>query len=647
MRLGILKVALAIGCAVALILVLPLTQSTARATTPVRPSDTGLVLNPAPTEWPEDIIDRFNKQAADALARCDEASFNFWKAALLAMAQWVRNAHGLSERVGPTYSLTQDWARYAQEVSEWQFVRGPKCPGMASGTGQATLVPLPEQPTLQPRTFQGDGNYNFVQGLVGANVSVDSQADCEFSAATPALTVLFPVDQLGYPMLPISDAPTTPGDPPSNTGPALPDGPPTPAAPEKLASAPHTPHFDDGDNSLGGTPGIDHLTGGSGVDEFRFGVNPDFPTATGPSVTLSDGDRITDYEPFEKIIIEGVPLSGENIKMHYDPVKNETRIDIHFDDSAGRPSVAPSKTIILNGEIEGTVHIAIECCPGFANQTTIRIGVGEPPPASEPPVSTPPKAATPGGGKSVSPSDKSAQEDKAGDKAEDKAVEKQPVNFESGDTITIAFKATPTAIQAGLEGKEQSSALVMLTSAEPSQPGADKSVKTLLDKDFDKKPVKCALGKEKECTVPLSPAEAASLGIPVNGPRNYQAFVAPSSSGSGVIERPAGAKVKAVETPAGAQVTETAFSIGPQNFIQVDVVGTVAAVALAMTSYSQIYGPLFAINFCREKRHNRCSDEDPRLHLDAVPDSSGAYPAELPHGKVMLVTDARVTSVQP
>lgn len=209
-------------------------------------------------------------------------------------------------------------------------------------------------------------------------------------------------------------------------------------------------------------------------------------------------------------------------------------------------------------------------------------------------------------------------------------------NILSTAAITIDFKATdykatPQAVEAGSEGKEQGGALAKLPMRDPAVPGKDKSTKMALDQGFDKRPVTCVLGKDKECRAQVDADDAVTFGLPVNGPRHYRADVVPSNFTGGVIERSAGAlKVKPPAVPPGVTVQETDFKIGSQNFTQVDFTGPDAQVALAMAAYGQAYGPQFQINSCREKKPGRPFGTASIL--------SSPVASELPHARLSRMT---------
>ncbi len=204
-------------------------------------------------------------------------------------------------------------------------------------------------------------------------------------------------------------------------------------------------------------------------------------------------------------------------------------------------------------------------------------------------------------------------------------------NIQSTTAITIDFKATPQAVEAGSEGKEQAGTLAKLPMSEPAVPGRDKSIRAALDQGFDKRPVTCVLGKDRECRAQVDADDAVTFGLPVNGPRHYRADVAPSNFTGGVIERSAGSlKVKPPAAPSGVAVQETDFKIGSQNFTQVDFTGPEAQVALAMAAYGQAYGPQFQINSCREKK--------PGPPFGAASILSSAFASELPHARLSRMT---------
>jgi hypothetical protein len=212
-------------------------HSTAGATTPVRPPGE-LRFDPAPPTPPDQTIDWLTKQAADALARCDEASFNFWKAGLRSVAQWVmhqnnRSFNTLEERylrsaplertlIRPLLVMQNDllsqWNLYHLAIRNWEYVAPVPCPP-ATAPGQVLLVPLPDQPTLQQRTSQSDGDFKFVQGTqfgtLSVNLAADSGISCTYTGGVSTRLPLVPLAPGG-----VSMAPDTPpgGAPPANPG---------------------------------------------------------------------------------------------------------------------------------------------------------------------------------------------------------------------------------------------------------------------------------------------------------------------------------------------------------------------------------------------------------------------------------------------
>ncbi len=114
-------------------------------------------------------------------------------------------------------------------------------------------------------------------------------------------------------------------------------------------------------NVLNGTKGPDIMSGGPGNDVFGFNYFPNNPSIN----TLDDGERITDYEFGERIVIRGVRIEDDkDIKVVYDAKKNETRIEIDLPHKNDKFEIDGKvhKTIILTGDKRGTLNIDIPCC---------------------------------------------------------------------------------------------------------------------------------------------------------------------------------------------------------------------------------------------------------------------------------------------
>ena len=94
-----------------------------------------------------------------------------------------------------------------------------------------------------------------------------------------------------------------------------------------------------GDDQLIGGAGADTLTGGSGNDSFIM--------------TLGDmsGDRITDYQYGEKLVIDGAPGSASSYKLFYDGADTHLLIDTDGDGNANH-------TLILSGHVQGAISVA-------------------------------------------------------------------------------------------------------------------------------------------------------------------------------------------------------------------------------------------------------------------------------------------------
>ena len=586
-----------------------------------------------------------------------------------ALAQWEESQARWEE------ALKDEVARIRREIDEAMSATPaktpvPDCPRTTPGTGQTQLVPLPDQsaPARQPRSVQTGGDYKFVVGPVEANVATDNQADCEFSAATPTLTVLLPVDASGNPL-------------PFRDGPAAPMGPVTASNPPAGGEAPPAAPAQPPKQVAGGTPGA-----ASEPPKTPAGTPPADGGATTPST-----DKPIWIGPIPPGTLPGLPEAGVTSGGDYGTESKDAKLEpapapAPADATPAKPDAGPQPDRTPpapSGKAEPAKSEPAKTGPPKAElpkaetgkpvsvpegewerwlrdridfHEWLRTGQGKAKLTGLTPMERyilylrllqsggmlPPGKVDPPGGP-VAPESEDSILEEIDEVLRIAAGLPSKPDPDAGGVITISFKATPAAIQAGLEGKEGIGGLVMLTMSEPAMPKADTSTKAVQDKDFDKKALKCARGKDKECTVELDAATAESIGIPANGPRKYQAFVAPSHTGSGVLEKPAGApKVTPPATPSGAQVTETGFTIGDRSFIQVDVVGSAADVALVMAAYSQTYGPLFAINICREKKLDHCGEKEPAPQPGVAPDSPGA--SELPQARVELATGARTRS---
>jgi Ca2+-binding RTX toxin-like protein len=106
----------------------------------------------------------------------------------------------------------------------------------------------------------------------------------------------------------------------------------------------------DGDDVLEGTAGQDTLTGEKGKDVFVFSWGFGF------GGTLTDGDRITDYEFGEEIQIERVE-GNVDATLEYDAVNDRTELKLDFDGDG-----APDRTIYLDGDRSGELQVDKNCC---------------------------------------------------------------------------------------------------------------------------------------------------------------------------------------------------------------------------------------------------------------------------------------------
>ncbi len=107
----------------------------------------------------------------------------------------------------------------------------------------------------------------------------------------------------------------------------------------------------DGKDVLEGTKGQDTLTGGGDQDVFVFRWG--FGSSDG---TLTDGDRITDYEFGEEILIEGVEGTVK-AELEYDQANDRTELRLDFDGNG-----ITDRTIYLDGDRSGQLQIDKNCC---------------------------------------------------------------------------------------------------------------------------------------------------------------------------------------------------------------------------------------------------------------------------------------------
>lgn len=155
----------------------------APSTGPKRPPDTGLGLKGTKLpngEAPEDAIDRLSKLADEARTRGDKSGFEFSRAAVLSVAQWVQDriAEGLpppgelgemmqggftppqnlSEaakqiQARDALDLLNQWTNYGDDISRWRFEPGSASAAVTPGTaaGPPTSTPSPDSgPAAKP-----------------------------------------------------------------------------------------------------------------------------------------------------------------------------------------------------------------------------------------------------------------------------------------------------------------------------------------------------------------------------------------------------------------------------------------------------------------------------------------------------------------
>lgn len=136
-----------------------------------------------------------------------------------------------------------------------------------------------------------------------------------------------------------------------------------------------------------GTRGADDMSGGAGKDIYFFRLNPGGANDQGS--TLGEGDRIRDYESGEEISIDGVRFGTDDVRITYDPERNETRLDIDLaDNSTGQKDGVADATLVLDGDQRGNVRAESNCCS--VPNTTITIRVAPPAPAPQPRTDTAP-----------------------------------------------------------------------------------------------------------------------------------------------------------------------------------------------------------------------------------------------------------------
>nr|WP_245454889.1 cadherin domain-containing protein [Mesorhizobium sp. M3A.F.Ca.ET.080.04.2.1] len=103
----------------------------------------------------------------------------------------------------------------------------------------------------------------------------------------------------------------------------------------------------DGDDQLAGQYDVDTLTGGAGVDTFAG------------SVTDWNGDRITDYEYGEKIMVAFGSASLSDYRLR-------TTATDSFIDIDGNGDGAFDSTIVLSGQVHGTLTVIAAADPNYA-----------------------------------------------------------------------------------------------------------------------------------------------------------------------------------------------------------------------------------------------------------------------------------------
>src|SRR5262249_36874848 len=126
---------------------------------------------------------------------------------------------------------------------------------------------------------------------------------------------------------------------------------------------------DAGPNILAGGAGLDSLDGGAGDDLLEGGMGPDLLTG-GPRVdqfagalSALNGDRVTDYEIGERIVLYGSLSSVDNVRLVASGADTELQID-------GDNNGSFETLITLNGTISGTINLSND---GSFTNNVIRI----------------------------------------------------------------------------------------------------------------------------------------------------------------------------------------------------------------------------------------------------------------------------------
>ncbi len=485
-----------------------------------------------------------------------------------------------------------------------------------------------------------------------ARISADSQAYCTYGTASPGPLLFTPADDFGNPLPP----PVNIGnDQPSDGQAQQQDAKPNEIKPNVVRG--------DDEPDLYGTHGPDVMTGGKGEHTFRFRVED--RARDNPYNTLDDGDRITDYKSGEKIIFTGIEAGDVEIKLTYDPEKNETHLEIYFKKPGplGKFDVKPNKTILLNGDKRGKTSVDNGCCVSWTEiKITLPDTDGKPQQQADKPNevrsadnSENPENKSGGSSKSSGPKGKNESEEanpphldlnredkppsilKFADKNVVPASEPPPKTdtiAQAADgtkpeaEITLIFKVTDEVLHGQPSGSElKKTDLVKLVTKDPPLPKTGGS-KLVQDKGFASSPVACVTDSNHECRAKLPGADRELYGFPVSDQRIYQTDFAMRRNNGVVIEEDGKTETALPQVTSEVTLTATGFKIGDKTFKRIAINAPEFSVPGILEKLREAFGPRLQIDYCGEKK--------PGPPLGMEPLSYSSLNSELPKAEVRL-----------
>ncbi|CAN7616148.1 hypothetical protein LJR220_005691 [Bradyrhizobium sp. LjRoot220] len=594
-----------------------------------RPSDSGIIETRRDGEAIEDRVERLEKEAEAALNNCDEAAFWAARRALIEeVVHVVKRLRVYGDPASAAYQreLRSEWSRYLVDIAFWQYIRPPDC--LRTAPGQAQLVPLPEQPALQPRSYGTTGDWKFVIGEVcsanpelaactqsntpSVNLAADSGTSCTYTSSLPSRLPLIPINDGGPSISPQTPASGTPSSPPPGAA-ASADASPPPGEPvlgpgqaERLADI-FFPSKSGRPRPAGPTvlpPGSSPPPSGPGTSLDPSTWTPGPPGGIPPDAAQADGTDVS-------------PELVEWLKNELDQLIEKNRQRQAGQDNSARPGSAPPAPAASAST--SSAPTSSDAPPAAADKpattaepagtptwigpvpkspfTTKLTSQSDTLPAGTPPASTdapPPSTSPPPASTSTPPASTSQS-----------SAPSTPIPVAGAPTpdapreiqVTIHFKLNVANLpQAEVPKTAEGHIAGLLVDAPPlpGKPGTSAS-QTAQTIGAGQDALRCRAGADGSCTVSQKPGGVTGPGTAAG---SYRIDVPVSQTAGGIIETTGSKTEPNLTGPPGLNVIGQAFAVGPRTFMRVGFAQAFGLSVDPQAFFQARFGDKYKIDFC-------------------------------------------------